>query len=523
MYYFPDEDDALADNNGIGQLGIEYDEAVVAEMMAERRKAVGSEGIKAAVSITSASSPRIKMLKAQRQNLHTTSRIDRLEGSSCHSSPRALASQTASRQPTPNADHSRIAEFSGYSKQNESSIPAATSKVPTSCFDTVTMDHAPNGKGPTTVLVMDKGADSNQYAEVDHSMDSAAVSNELNAKANDTTKSTPKLKVEPAGISSKQSTAVAVDSIAQKKSKKPNVRRSRRTRLPPLDYWRNERAVYEQSKTTPDAGRVIKGVIRPSEEPSEEEEMPPRKKLRTGKTRTDPQLRSDQSNIKETQDAIDSCDADDEHESISQSGFEEEPRIEGQVVDPVTGSVIVRALAESKDTMSRFKAIPESGYKHHMGLAFGELSSGVMKIEPDHEKPNRLAHAGTVIFYVTKGRVTATINNSTFVVTAGGQFMVPRGNQYSIKNVSREDSIIFYARVKAHDAEPVTVPGKRKDGKKKGNTEISVKETKPGNKKQLPPPSLEPSPEVSSQSSAEPVAIDTRNSSSTKKGAKFQK
>ncbi|KAG0029465.1 hypothetical protein BGZ81_003763 [Podila clonocystis] len=112
--------------------------------------------------------------------------------------------------------------------------------------------------------------------------------------------------------------------------------------------------------------------------------------------------------------------------------------------------------------MSRFKAIPESGYKHHMGLAFGGLSSGVMKIEPDREKPNRLAHAGTVIFYVTKGRVTATINNSTFVVTAGGQFMVPRGNQYSIKNVSREDSIIFYARVKAHDAEPVTVPACRR-------------------------------------------------------------
>ncbi|KAG0029466.1 hypothetical protein BGZ81_003764 [Podila clonocystis] len=230
MYYFPDEDDALAGNNSIGQLGIEYDEAVVTEMIAERRKAVGPEGIKAAVTITNVSScqpsrhssPRIKMLKAQPQNLLTTSRIDRLEGSSCHSSPRSLASQTVSRQPTPNADHSGTVEISGFNKQNESSIPAATSKLLTSCFDTVPMDHAPKGKGPMTMLVMDKVADSNPYAEVDHSMDSVAALNELNAKANDKTKSIPKLKVEPTGISSKQYTAVAVDSITQKKSKESN-------------------------------------------------------------------------------------------------------------------------------------------------------------------------------------------------------------------------------------------------------------------------------------------------------------
>lgn len=122
------------------------------------------------------------------------------------------------------------------------------------------------------------------------------------------------------------------------------VRRSRRTRLPPLDYWKNERAIYEQSKTTPDAGRVIKGVIRPSEEPSEEVEMPPRKKQNTAKTRTDPQLKSDQSNNKDNEDPTDSCDADDERELIAQSGFDEDPRIEGQVVDPTTGTVIFRGM-----------------------------------------------------------------------------------------------------------------------------------------------------------------------------------
>ncbi|KAF9305082.1 Centromere protein C [Mortierella antarctica] len=367
---------------------------------------------------------------------------------------------------------------------------------------------------------MDKSAESDQYSEVDHCMDSAAALNELKAKANGKTKSTATSEIESVGRSSKQASPATVESIAQKKSKDsgvfaepaPPTTQARPSRVPP------QMVVTEVPRAAPpcddasDAGRVIKGVIRPSEEPSEEVEMPPRKKQNTAKTRTDPQLKSDQSNNKDNEDPTDSCDADDERESIAQSGFDEDPRIEGQVVDPTTGTVIFRAIAENKDTISRFKVMPESGYKHHMGLVCGELSSGVMKIEPDREKPNRLAHAGTVIFYVTKGRVAATINNSTFAVTTGGQFMVPRGCQYSIKNVGREDSIIFYARVKAQDAEPVPALGERKDGKKKkkGNTECSVKDSKPGNKKQLPPPSPEPSPEVSSQSSPEPVAVATK-------------
>ncbi|KAG0093135.1 Centromere protein C [Podila epicladia] len=567
MYYFPDEDDALEGENNIGQLGIEYDEAAVAETMAERRKRMGSEGIRTAVTITSVSSrqssehssPRIKLLKAQPQKLHADPKTCHLEGSSTYLSPRALASQTASRQPTPNADLPGPAESSGYNKQKENTSPAVMNKVWTSCFDTVpTIDYPTEGPEPTIVLAMGKSAESDQYIEVDHCMDSAAAMNERNATASGKTKSTATLEIEPVGRSSKQASAAIVELIIQKKSKEPNgafakpapattqarpprdphqmvvtevpratppcddasVRRSRRTRLPPLDYWKNERALYELSKTTPDAGRVIKGVIRPSEESFEEVEMPPRKKQSTASTQTDSQSKSAPSKIKDTEDSTDSCRTDDEQKSIAQSGFNEEPRTEGQVVDPTTGTVIFRGLAENKDTMSRFKVMPKSGYKHHMGLACGELSSGVMKIEPDREKPKRLAHAGT-IFYVTKGRVAVTVNNSTFSVTTGGQFMVTRGNQYSIKNFGREDSIIFYARVKAHDAESVPAPGERKDGKKtKRNAECCVKESKLGNTKQLPPPSPGPSPEISSQSSPEPVAV---TSLSIKKIAHLQK
>lgn len=235
MYYFPDEDDALEGNNNIGQLGIEYDEAAVAEMMAERRQGMGSEGIRTGATITSVSSrqssrhssPRVGLLKTQPQKLHATPRTCRLEGSSPHLQ-RVLASQTASRQPTPNADHPGPVESSGHNKQDEKNNAAAISKVWTSRFDTVpTKDHAPERQaperqGPTTVLLMDKSAESDQYSEVDHCMDSAAALNELNAKAKGKTKSTATSEIESVGRSSKQASPATVESIAQKKSKDPN-------------------------------------------------------------------------------------------------------------------------------------------------------------------------------------------------------------------------------------------------------------------------------------------------------------
>lgn len=230
MYYFPDEDDALVRHNSIGHLGIEYDEAAVAEMMVERRKAVGAEGVRTAATIMSMSSrqssqhssPSIKLSKAQPQKLHSTPRIDGLEASSRQSSPRAPISQTVSRQSTPDAYHPGPEESSGHSKQKGKNIAEVISKMSTAHFDIVpTRGHAPKGKGPPTVLATDKGAESDQYAEVDHSMDSAAAWNELNTKVNSKTKSTATLEIEPTGRPSKQTTAATV-AISRKKSKDLN-------------------------------------------------------------------------------------------------------------------------------------------------------------------------------------------------------------------------------------------------------------------------------------------------------------
>ncbi|KAF8985096.1 hypothetical protein BGZ52_011526 [Haplosporangium bisporale] len=399
-------------------------------------------------------------------------------------------------------------ESTGYYRESPAPV---TSRVSTSRFERVpTKDHRSKEMGLTTVLVLDRGAVLGQYADVDYSMVSAAPE-EFKVKAIGKTKSTTTRQAALAGnLLSKQIVTTATVRPNAKKPKKPNGEFEEPAPV--------TRAIYELSKTSPDAGRVIKGVTRASEEPHMKDvKMPPRKKQSTANTRSDLQSASNQQNVNQTVDTYDSCDADDEQDALAQSGFDEEARVEGNVVDPATGAaIVVRTIAESKQTMSRFKVIPESGYKHHSGLACGEISSGVMKIQPDCEKPNRRANAGTVIFYVTKGRVEVTINDCTFAVTTGGQFMVPRGNQYSIKNASRDDCTIFYARVKAHDVTPVPRADECKD-ERKGNTGRSKKEqTKPESKKLLQPPSPEPSLESSSLSSPEPMVVVTKKGRSKK-------
>lgn len=94
--------------------------------------------------------------------------------------------------------------------------------------------------------------------------------------------------------------------------------------------------------------------------------------------------------------------------------------------------------------------------------------------------------------------------------------MVPRGNQYSIKNASHDDCTIFYARVKTHDAAPVPLADERKDEKKGSTGRSTIAQAKPKPKKQMQPPSAEPSPESSSLSSPEPVAVVTKKGHSKK-------
>ncbi|KAG0340650.1 hypothetical protein BG004_006336, partial [Podila humilis] len=244
-------------------------------------------------------------------------------------------------------------------------------------------------------------------------------------------------------------------------------RKNHRAKVLPVEHWKNKRVVYEQSNTSPCAGGVIKAVIKAPKEIHEHEvedpsgkddiEMTPRKKAKTSSSRSEQKVQPKQKVETRTSDGdvtetMSTCDSrnidnnDDQEETNSNFRLDFDFFVEGKVVDPMTGGFVVQTV--NKDSMAKVEAVPKSGYLHRAGIVTGELASGIIKIEPGKKKPSRVSRDGSVTFFVTEGMVVVTINLTTFAVRTGGQFIVPRGNQYMIKNTGRNTSTLFYARVK---------------------------------------------------------------------------
>ncbi|KAF9943518.1 hypothetical protein BGZ65_000885, partial [Modicella reniformis] len=57
------------------------------------------------------------------------------------------------------------------------------------------------------------------------------------------------------------------------------------------------------------------------------------------------------------------------------------------------------------------------------------------------------------VFYVIRGIAEATVHETEFVVTTGGRFLVPRGNQYGIVNLSDKNPCqLFFVQVRSADS-----------------------------------------------------------------------
>lgn len=57
-----------------------------------------------------------------------------------------------------------------------------------------------------------------------------------------------------------------------------------------------------------------------------------------------------------------------------------------------------------------------------------------------------------------EGAVNVKIHRTTFTMAVGGQFMVPRGNQYSIHTISRRPAKLFFAQARRMAADEEDVP-----------------------------------------------------------------
>ncbi|KAF9899510.1 hypothetical protein BX616_003007 [Lobosporangium transversale] len=263
---------------------------------------------------------------------------------------------------------------------------------------------------------------------------------------------------------------VEVPVVPDVTTEEQGVRRSHRVKIAPLKFWQNERVVVCRDKDMPTP--IIKSVIRAENPVSAIPGLKSQKRKRQGTAAVDSSkghpapdklaYRQSQKQAREIDDNEDEIEGsaseleeyDGEHALQGSRGLlglkDEVSSMQAEVLVFGTDEKTSRVIAESKNAL-RFRSVESGQYLFHRGLEDTDsLASGTIKIKRNGIKPvSSATKNATTIFYVIKGIVQVTVHETEFVVSTGGHFIVPRGNQYGIRNRSKKESLLFFVQSKA--------------------------------------------------------------------------
>lgn len=229
------------------------------------------------------------------------------------------------------------------------------------------------------------------------------------------------------------------------------LRRSKRTKIAPLAYWRNERIVYSRAQTnTSDPDSTLINDIRkvPLQEIREVVHIPETsKKKSTGKRGRPPKILTQAGRGRKPKSKPEDYD------------YESDPEIEGS--EWFKDKLMEAEVFDSEE--SRMKMVvawsPDGG-----DFKTGQLELGTFRIATLFNSDNGLVGAGLLefpldgfkasqttgdslfIFHVAKGLIKVTLSSQTFIVTRGCSFEIPKKNTYDFKNIGRGNARLFFVQ-----------------------------------------------------------------------------
>ncbi|GAA5872563.1 hypothetical protein JCM3774_006852 [Rhodotorula dairenensis] len=208
------------------------------------------------------------------------------------------------------------------------------------------------------------------------------------------------------------------------------VRRSNREKVPRLEYWRNERIIYERRRS----GVGLKAIVRvPKEDPVPLTKAGHKKghhgvKRSASARAPSSRARSVKAEVPEEQGCDDMTDPDGlvwswegEAETTRRIAFTE------RMMDP-------KLTLDGKFAYQ--KIYQELDY----------LASGVLTIPPGGEKGLKSSKDNSYVFCCLQGSVSVTVHRTRFAIGPGGTFFVPRGNMYQIVATSNREVRLFFAQ-----------------------------------------------------------------------------
>ncbi|KAJ3104329.1 hypothetical protein HDU96_008967 [Phlyctochytrium bullatum] len=242
--------------------------------------------------------------------------------------------------------------------------------------------------------------------------------------------------------------------------------RPKRLRLPPLEYWRNERIKYGIRKSiTHGFIPEVTDVVRVPKE--ESPERPSAKKtvsrtVKRRKTEEDSEMEAARSSVEK-----------DEEDPAAGKGFvyvdpdeamlEEMQRLRAKYTIPI---VVFEEEADDKAIKkSEFMTIAcpremiypahpcgaADNYFFQRSFQYGDyFGTGFMMFKEGGHKILRNTKEYAIVCFVVCGTAEFQVNRSKFVLDAYGHAMIPRGNTYGLRNVFPGTTLVFFAQAKAY-------------------------------------------------------------------------
>lgn len=233
------------------------------------------------------------------------------------------------------------------------------------------------------------------------------------------------------------------------------LRRSKRTRIAPLAYWRNERIVYsrasESNNGDPDSTLISDIRKVPLQEIHEVVHIPEAKKTKPTPKRGRPPKNSARGRKPKAKPEVYDYESDPE---IEGSEWFKSKSLEAEVFES-EDSQIKKIVAWSPDG-GDFQS-PPAGRNGQLGMEnfkvaplfssdSNTIAAGLLDFPVDGFKSLRTTGESLFIFHVAKGLVEVTLNSDKFVVTRGCSFEVPKLNIYSFKNIGQGSARLFFVQ-----------------------------------------------------------------------------
>ncbi|AET38163.1 Mif2p Ecym_2433 [Eremothecium cymbalariae DBVPG len=238
-----------------------------------------------------------------------------------------------------------------------------------------------------------------------------------------------------------------------------SMRRSKRVRVPPLEYWRNEKVVYKRKSDKPIL--EIDKIITYDHEADEEDAKLSRKKtntktkarpynyIPTGRPRGRPKKNATAQNLL-NQDPNQPIKAKIESGDLENSEWLKHGILQSNVnvsTDKKGNEIVAFApgLAQSeqpKETEYENFTLAVMFDKHRELFASGTL---VLPVEGRKESSD--SFNAFITFYVIQGIVEILLSENKFICTEGSSFQVPAFNSYAFVNIGRNEAKMFFVQV----------------------------------------------------------------------------